>query len=374
MKKQYKKAKNRILLILSAILFFAFQAKADDPFQIIWTMNETLAGAASNSNFTPDNAELIGAHPFSLWPYLPDGNGGQAHVSTYWPTNLMPERYLDFSFGVSTYEYNLSSLTFRIRRSGTGPVDVAIRTSMDGFSSNLSTFHISGDGVFYNVTVPLGFKNLSNGLAFRIYGYNADYRGTLYVDQVVINGEVTSFILPVKLTYYKAEMNEKSVRLMWETAWEQNSREFIIERSPDLVDFAPVGTVMAAGETGGRMQYEFTDESPFPGSGYYRLRMVDQDGSYTYSITRDVFIRPDSDGLIVSPNPASVNMIRILKNKTDLSTLSLVSVTGRNTPVEKVDSGGAYIDLYPQKPLSPGLYFLVTIKNGFKQHAKVLVR
>jgi hypothetical protein len=351
MKKQHISSSNRMLSILSAILFFAFQAKAADPFQIVWAMDGTLVGAASNSNFIPEDAELTGAHPFSLWPYLPDGTGGQAHVSTYWSTNLLTERYLDFSFGVSTYEYNLSSITFRIRRSGTGPADVAVRTSMDGFSSNLSSFHLSADGLFYNVTVPLGFKNLSSGIAFRIYAYNADYRGTLYVDQVVLSGEVTSFVLPVKLTYYRAGKLDKSVLLNWETGWERNSKEFIIERSSNLIDFLPLGTVPASGETKERTQYEFIDELPLPGPNYYRLRMVDHDQSYVFSVIRDVFFRSDTDGLIVSPNPASANLIRILilKNKTDHSILSLVSVTGQNIPFEKADSGGAYMDLYPLK-------------------------
>ncbi|TDE12313.1 T9SS type A sorting domain-containing protein [Dyadobacter psychrotolerans] len=376
MKKHYSRTLSRAGLILSLALLFNFKAAwqaSGQSFQIVWKMDESVAGASSSNNFTPDDAELIGANPFSLWPYLSDGNGGSAHVSVYWPTGFTAGRYMDLSYGVSTHEYNLSSISFRVKRSGSGPLDVALRTSMDGFGSNLSTFNLSSDGSFYNVTVPLGFKNLSTGLAFRIYGFNADYRGTFYIDQVVLNGEVTSFVLPVNLTYFNARSTENRVNLFWETSWEKNSKEFIVERSIDLINFSAIGTVNAAGETEERAQYVFQDELPFAGASYYRLKMVDTDLRAAYSKIRDIEIHYDQPILTVSPNPAQPGNIRILKSNIDPAKLILRNILGQNFKFNLQQSEPGYIGLLPDQSLLPGIYVISLLQNGKQVHTKVLV-
>lgn len=359
-------------MILSMVLLFIFPV-AGQSFQIVWTMDGTVQGTSSSSNFMPDDAELVGANPFSLWPYLPDGNGGSAHVSVYWPVGLSTGRYMDLSFGVSTHEYNLSSISFRIKRSVSGPLDAALRISMDGFSSNLATHHLSSDGTFYNVTVPLGFKNLSAGLAFRIYGFNADYRGTFYIDQVVLSGEVTSFVLPVSLTYFNAGKSENGVRLSWETSWEKNSKEFIIQRSSDLVLFTEIGSIDASGETEGIHPYTFFDESPLPGPNYYRLKMVDQDLHYSYSNFRDVDIHTGSQELIVFPNPAEGGVIRLQKIAVDPATMVLQNILGQKINFTISDFLSGNIVLQPDQPLKPGIYVISLLQNGKRVHAKVLV-
>jgi len=360
------------MLILSMVLLFVFSASGQS-FQIVWKMDESVAGTSSSNNFTPDNAELVGANPFSLWPYLPDGNGGAAHVSVYWPTALSAGRYMDLSYGVSTHEYNLTSLSFRIKRSAAGPLDAAVRTSMDGFSSNLATFHLSADGVFYNVTVPLGFQNLSSGLAFRIYGFNADYRGTFYIDQVVLSGQVTSFVLPVSLTSFNARSTENQVNLSWETSWEKNSKEFVVERSTDLTNFTAIGAISAGGETIGRTQYGFRDESPFAGANYYRLKMIDNDYRAAYSNIRDIQIHSDHLKIMVSPNPVQPGNIRIVRSNINPSQLVLQNIFGQNVHFIVSESEPGYISLLPALSLPSGIYILSVIQNGTKVHAKVLV-
>jgi len=376
LKNRYLSFRNRIvLIILSAILFFCFQAEAQS-FQIVWGMNRTLSGASSSSNFTPADANLSGAHSHSLPAvlYYSLGGGDYAYGTTYWLIAGGAEKYLEFSFTASTYEYDLNSVSFRVRRSPDGSKDVVLRSSLDGFSTNLASQNLTSDGVFYNVSVPMNLKNLSNGLTFRIYGQNANtYLGVVYFDQIVINGTVTSFVLPVSLTYFTANYEGKSVNLAWETAWEKNSKEFIIERSTDLFEFNSIGTLTAGGDASGRLQYNFTDETPLSGVSYYRLKMMDKDQDYNYSSTRDIIIKSNSVALQVSPNPISSGRIRIIKNNIDASDLFLTNIMGQNIPFDILNLESNYITIYPKIPLPSGLYVLSLLKNGIKQHVKVLV-
>ena len=362
------------MIFLSTVLFFVLEAKAQN-FQIVWGMNKTLSGASSSINFTPANAKLFGAHPHSLPAVLYYSLGGSdyAYGTTYWLASP-GGKYLDFSFSVGTYEYNLNSVSFRVRRSPDGPADVVLRSSLDGFTSNLAVSHLTTSNVFYTVSAPMSLKNLSGGITFRIYGNNAStYLGVMYFDQIVINGTVTSIVLPVSLTYFNAELLEKNVNLSWETAWEKNSKEFVIERSMDLFEFTPVGNVQAGGDTNGRLQYNFVDENPVSGVSYYRLKMVDKDANYNYSVTRDIVIHSNSDALLVYPNPASLDQIRIFKNNIDPDALLLTTITGQNIPFTIANFESNYITLLPAQPLPSGLYILSIFKNGIRQHAKVLV-
>jgi len=91
--------------------------------------------------------------------------------------------------------------------------------------------------------------------------------------------------LPVELTTFKGEARQKVNMLTWETASEINSDEYIVERAPEAKDhlFNAIGTVEAKGNTTKTSKYDFMDEQPLPLS-YYRLKIMDTDGSYEYSM------------------------------------------------------------------------------------------
>jgi hypothetical protein len=94
----------------------------------------------------------------------------------------------------------------------------------------------------------------------------------------------TQAALPVELTTFKGEARQKVNMLTWETASEINSDEYIVERAPEAKDhlFNAIGTVEAKGNTTKTSKYDFMDEQPLPLS-YYRLKIMDTDGSYEYS-------------------------------------------------------------------------------------------
>ncbi|MBU0692528.1 hypothetical protein KKC97_11940 [bacterium] len=78
-------------------------------------------------------------------------------------------------------------------------------------------------------------------------------------------------------------------RLEWSSGAETNLDAFIVERSPDGQNFLPITRVDA---TGSYSEYTFTDSSPLDldmdRSFYYRLKMLDNDGTYRYSEVKEV--------------------------------------------------------------------------------------
>lgn len=182
-----------------------------------------------------------------------------------------------------------------------------------------------------------------------------------------------SGVLPVQLTYFNAEAINNKVELGWETAWEKNSREFIIQRSSDLKEFGDIGRVAAAGEAEGRRQYTFTDPMPLPGANYYRLRMVDKDDTYEYSKVKDVVVHSDQPTLLVASNPTAGDRIRVRVASVDVSALKLTNILGQNIPFRINQPGDGYTELIPSAVLAPGMYFLSSNQEGGRANTKVLV-
>ena len=92
--------------------------------------------------------------------------------------------------------------------------------------------------------------------------------------------------LPVILTSFTARQEESTVHLAWSTASEINSDYFQVERSTDGSDFQSLSRQAAAGDSQQELTYRYTDEGAanrFSGTLYYRLKMVDFDGSFEYS-------------------------------------------------------------------------------------------
>jgi hypothetical protein len=365
-------------MIIIMVLVFVFRVNAQENFQIKWSMDYNQLGTSSHVNFSPNDASLLGGiNTYSLGSvYSASGAVVVGYVIRPWPAAFSAGRCMEFSFSANSFKYNITSISFRLRRSTVGPSAFKLRTILDNFTSDVATSTLTNSDVFYSYNIPVSFNNLSNNnFSFRIYGFNAVNftNGTLWFDEIIINGQVLAIVLPIDLTYFKAEKSEEHVTLSWETAWEKNSKEFVVERSADLKEFQAIGTLKAAGEATGRMQYEFIDDSPLAGANYYRLRMVDRDDSFAFSKTLDVITNAPESPILVVPNPACPEKITITGQNIDPNLLLLTNQSGTSISFHFEPIQGNLIDLYPEQPLISGLYFLTYQKNGRKEHVKILV-
>jgi F5/8 type C domain/Secretion system C-terminal sorting domain len=113
--------------------------------------------------------------------------------------------------------------------------------------------------------------------------------------------------LPVTLLNFTASvLQNKYVSLQWQTSQEENSDHFDVERSVDGTTFFKIDSVKAAGNSNTVLSYSSTDDKPFKGINFYRLKQVDLDGHFVYSSVKIVkFGSTSTVAPVVYPNPVS---------------------------------------------------------------------
>lgn len=137
--------------------------------------------------------------------------------------------------------------------------------------------------------------------------YTASLGGAVY--------KVSATPLPVELVDFKGKFLDGHVHLTWTTATEKNSAYFQVERKTESTEFEQVGSLSAAGESVVKKEYRFDDQFASPGENNYRLKMVDQDNSFSYSPIVSVYVKEPVTWQLL-PNP-STGMVSLSVN-TDL--------------------------------------------------------
>ncbi len=181
------------------------------------------------------------------------------------------------------------------------------------------------------------------------------------IKEVYFRG-ITSTTIPLSMIAFNAEkLSNNTNRIKWTTADEQNVSRFEIERSSDAQQFEYVGTTKAIGNTKTQHNYDFIDAQPVVGLNYYRLKMIDLDGSFTY--TKVVVVdNQNAKGLKskVFPNPFTDALTVVLENgqKTGNVSITLTDVLGHTLYVQKISSfDNKKIDI-STVDLASGAYFL----------------
>ncbi|MBB1284797.1 T9SS type A sorting domain-containing protein [Flavisolibacter sp. BT320] len=168
---------------------------------------------------------------------------------------------------------------------------------------------------------------------------------------------MTSGTLPLKLLSFIAQLAEKAVTLQWNTAEEEQVAYFEIEKSTDGHHYQPIGKQPAAGR--GAHAYRFTDNSTIVSNTYYRLKMVDNNGSFTYSPVSRVRSGQSSNSISVYPNPAKDRLNISLTADAGPVQVGLHDVGGRIIKTFTVQSDGSTINKVADiSSLKPGIYFI----------------
>jgi hypothetical protein len=134
--------------------------------------------------------------------------------------------------------------------------------------------------------------------------------------------------LPVTLAGFVAQKSENSTLLSWETTRETNTDYFEIQHSTDAIKWENVGNVTASGESAAGLTYSFHHKFPVAGINFYRLRMVDRDGTFAYSTIRNVAFE-ELLTAVIYPNPVS-DKVYIQGAKTgDIESVAVTSMQGQ---------------------------------------------
>ena len=171
--------------------------------------------------------------------------------------------------------------------------------------------------------------------------------------------------MPVKLLNFSATEDNTSIRLLWQTAQENNSKNFEIEHSLNTVTWKTLARQPAAGYSSVVSSYSFNDASPAKGENYYRLKQVDKDGSFTYSnVIRAVWNVPGTSTVAVYPNPA-VNSFTVYLHRIITTPVYYELVTASGAVVGKgyISSNGQQVNI---AALPKGIYLFKTSQANLK--------
>jgi hypothetical protein len=99
----------------------------------------------------------------------------------------------------SGYSFTATSFVFHWDKSGTGPQNVALRSSIDGYTANLGTVAPVSAITTANTITISGITNITSATTFRIYAYGATAAGgtggfdcSSSINNVVLNGTTAS--------------------------------------------------------------------------------------------------------------------------------------------------------------------------------------
>ena len=149
----------------------------------------------------------------------------------------------------------------------------------------------------------------------------------------VIEEACAAGVLPVSMTTFTAARNNATVMLKWETATEQNSRGFYIERNLGKNGWQTLGYVATKAQNGNSnslLTYTYTDINDAKGITQYRLRQMDVDGKHSYSPIRAVRAGGQKEKTIVYPNPSVDGRVNIVFTNVDAPRdVSLTDMNGR---------------------------------------------
>lgn len=178
--------------------------------------------------------------------------------------------------------------------------------------------------------------------------------------------------LPIELVYFKGILNNNGVTLTWKTASEINAKEFIIEKTTDGLIYNVVGIVRAKNAVSG-YSYSFTDANVTKGFSYYRLKAVDNDGSFKYSdiVSIKTSIQTETE-LVIYPNP--VVDIANLKYPmvANTATLTLLNINGNKLASYPLISGSNQTAINFSN--LPKGYYILIYDNGNKKMVKSFLK
>lgn len=174
--------------------------------------------------------------------------------------------------------------------------------------------------------------------------------------------------LPVELVYFKAkEIENRVVRLDWQTESETNNSFFTVEKSRDARVWTEVNRIDGAVASASVLNYQSFDRKVETGKTYYRLKQTDVDGKFTYSSIAFVTIA-DHPKSIVYPNPAS-DEVMLEGDPAEIDNLDIIDDQGRNVTnqiqVSTINKGSKKLIL---ENLLPGIYLIRTKSETLRIH------
>jgi hypothetical protein len=213
-----------------------------------------------------------------------------------------------------------------------------------------------------------------NGASWESYPATVTGTGTLTDPYIASATGIVAFspfavsnvsALPLSLLSFNASYADQKVNLAWKTANEVNVNRFEVETSLNGKDFNTVGTVSAR-NAGATITYSYVHPVRLNGTAFYRLKMIDKDGSFTYSSVAKLKAASKGD-FTIAPNPVKGNTVNLqVEGMAKGSyTVSVFNNIGQQVFTKAIshDGGSATYQLQLPGTVKAGIYNL-QLKDG----------
>lgn len=179
--------------------------------------------------------------------------------------------------------------------------------------------------------------------------------------------------LPIELIYFTASPAGKTVSLDWATASELNNSYYDVERSADGVHFEYLTKVNAYGNGTSTVKqvYQTTDNDPYKGISYYRLKQVDKTGEFKYSDIVSVEFE-DKSYINLYPNPTAG--LLHLKATEDYNNATIKVINAMGVEVQSGKLVKTYQELMDLSYLASGIYYVVIENGGKTENLKISIQ
>jgi len=180
--------------------------------------------------------------------------------------------------------------------------------------------------------------------------------------------------LPLTLKSFTAKLVENTevsqVNCQWQTVNELNTSNYEVQRSTDASFFGVIANVAAKGFGNGSYQTTDALSGNTSTNYYYRLKMIDKDGKFTYSNVVKITLDKKATAVKIAPNPFKEALqITIKAEKQTVAYCSITNVEGKQMLVKKCNlfAGENVIGWNETAQLSKGVYILTITMNNEKK-------
>ena len=141
---------------------------------------------------------------------------------------------------------------------------------------------------------------------------------------------------------------------------------FIIERSSDTRNFKSIGSIAQNGIG----TNSFIDVQPLSGINYYRLKIVQRDGTFLLSAMRKLDFNNKGDDILIYPNPI-INGTLFLSSDVNCSACFLYDATGKLIKRFVLQGRTNTINI---SGITKGIYTLKVISENATHSEKIFVQ
>lgn len=201
-------------------------------------------------------------------------------------------------------------------------------------------------------------------------GYYAEFRVSSFSEFWLNDGGIGGIHpLPINLLTFEAIKQNKKVLLQWTTDNELNADKYFVERSADGINYSSIGYASAFNNNQ-KNNYSLTDIQPIDGLNFYRLKMLDKDGTFRYSPIRKINFNNASDDITVYPNPV-VNAKISIASSGNINRAVLFDVAGKTIRSFVLQGRSNELDL---SGIAKGIYQLKIFTDNTIYTEKILVQ